>query len=230
MASKNTKSANKTALESMPVIPVTIHFQWVLKPEDKKGNKVVSVTEGGVTHIVDSLPKKIEGKVTFTRLKGMAYDPEFVALSSFACASLYELQDVLVSTPKMDETMKAKWSTLSKTDSLQKWMLSNGTKLYLTTTERLLDRGVHDRNFSELCGMLISTDVTKAYVSKNIVKNVKSDIKDIRESQAIVDTQLYGDSPLRQMRNAFLQIEGMADRLMADRLEKKAAKLLKSSK
>lgn len=226
MASKNTRKKVQAEINDMPVTPVNIHFTWKLNPTGKY--KGVTLYNG---HLVSSLDKVIEGTITFTRLRGMAYDENFVELSSFVGREdLYEMEKVEVTTAFTEEPIKASWSTMTKSESLIGWMMQNATKLYLSAMDRKLGRPFQDRNFTELCGALISKDPTKVYGSASILKSVKSDIKDIKEVQKIADDRLYMESPLHSLRNSMINIEGMADELLSFRKEQKEKRLLKSSK
>lgn len=234
MASKNTKKAAKAEVNSIPVMPVTLYFRWIKNPirkvkgEEVKTTQISSLDEDGnkVMHFVDQLPKKIEGKVTVERLKGMSYNPEIIALFDFVGrTSVYDIQPVLVLTAKMDEPIEANWSSLSKTDSLITWMMNNATKLYLTSNERRLDSPFVDRNFTELCGELFNEDPTKVYGSTNKVKSAKSDIKDIKIIREAIDKQDYIQSPLHAFKQAALSIPGALEYLET---YKKTKKLLKA--
>lgn len=230
MASKNVRKQTAAKVAEIPVTPVTISFRWELNPTGKyKG--VSLIEQAGVQHPVKSLPKAVEGTLTFTRLKGMKYDPQFVVLSSFVGVdSVYEMKKVKVTTAFTEEPIEASWSTMTKTESLIGWMEKNATKLYLSAHDRRLGRPFVDRNFTELCGELIAKDPTKVYGSAGILKAVKSDIKDLKDMQAIADTKVIDASPLREFRNAVLNVEGMADELLAYRLQQKATRLLKAAK
>jgi hypothetical protein len=229
MASKNTRKKVQQAVNEMPVTPVTISFRWELNPTGKyKG--VTLIEQAGVQHLVSSLPKAVEGTLTFERLKGMKYDPAFQILSAFVGVdSVYEMKKVKVSTAFTEEPIEASWSTLTKTESLIGWMMQNATKLYLSPMDRKLGRPFQDRNFTELCGSLIASDPSKVYGSASMLKAVKDDIRDIKEVQKIADDRLYMESPLHALRNHMINLEGMADALLAYRKEQKETRLLKAA-
>lgn len=237
MASKNTKQAAKQQVSEIPVMPVTLYFRWIKNPirivggREVKTVQISSFDENGdkVLHFVDQLPKKIEGKVTVERLKGLSYNPEIIALFDFiGRTSVYDIQPVLVLTAKMDEPIKANWSSLSKTDSLTTWMMSNATKLYLSSVERKIDAPFIDRNFTELCGEIFHQDPTKVYGSKTMISSAKNDIKEIKIVHKAIDEQAYIQSPLHSFHQAALSVPGALDYLANYKLTQKAKKLLKA--
>lgn len=229
MASKKVRKAAAAKVAEIKVTPVTISFRWELNPTGKyKG--VTLIEQAGVQHMVSSLPKAVEGTLTFERLKGMKYDPAFQILSAFVGVdTVYEMKKVKVSTAFTEEPIEASWSTLTKTESLIGWMMTNATKLYLSPMDRKLGKPFVDRNFTELCGELIAKDPAKVYGSTSMIKAVKSDIKDIKEIRQIADEMVYAESPLHTLRNSMINIEGIAEVLMSRRLEQKEKRLLKAS-
>lgn len=237
MASKKTKQAAKQQVNEIPAMPITLYFRWIKNPirkvkgEEVKTTQISSLDENGdkVMHFVDQLPKKVEGKVTVERLKGLSYNPEIIALFDFVGrTSVYDIQPVLVLTAKMDEPIEANWSTISKTDSLITWMMSNATKLYLSSVERKIDAPFVDRNFTELCGELFNQDPTKVYGSKTMISSAKNDIKEIKIVHKAIDEKRYIESPLHSFHQAALSIPGALDYLANHKLTQKAKKLLKA--
>lgn len=235
MASKNTKAKAKQEVASIPVLSLHLHFQWLKNPEKgmKGKGKTTVITRKTehetVTHIVDQLPNKIQGTVTVDRLIGLSYNKDVMSLFDFpGVDTVYDIQPILVMTSKMDEPISVSWSTLSKKESLIKWMLNNGTKLYLSASERIVDAPFRDRNFTELCGDLFEKDPNKVYGSKNMIKSAKDDIKTIKEVHKYVDERFYVSSPLSSFKQAALSIPGALEHIEALAAQKAVKKLLKA--
>jgi hypothetical protein len=214
MASKNTKAKNKTELADVPVHPLTLIFQWVINPSISMIGNILT----------KDLPPVVTRIATIQRLKGCAHDPEVKKAFDFVGREQgYDIQKVKVETAKTDAPIEVSWSTLSTTESAIKWMLSNGQKLYLTATERLVNAPFKDRNFTELCGGLFQfEDLTKVYGSKSMVKSVKEDIKFVTDARKIQDEVTYSTSPMRKMADSLRAIEGIAEAVEARRAEVKA--------
>jgi hypothetical protein len=223
MASKNSKATKREALNGIPVLPLTILFRWVMKPATDKAKTVV-IYEGTTAHIVDSLPKVVEKTVTVTRLRGVAHDPEVTSAFAFVGReSVYDMEKVAVSTPKMEEAIMVSWSTLTKADSLLNFMLNNGVKMYLNAIERKTRAQFLDRNFAEICGSLLSTDPAKAHANAQTVKLVKDDIKDAVILNNASAENAYSQSPLRNMASSLRALPGAAE-VLASAKEAAAAK------
>jgi hypothetical protein len=68
--------------------------------------------------------------------------------------------------------------------------------------------GIRDANYSEICGMYQqdSDNLDKAYVSKDMTKMVKDDIKVVATARAIQDKENYATAPLRTLAQQTLLI------------------------
>lgn len=228
MASIKTKEARKAELEKLPVHTIALTFVFGIKPEFT--DETNPIEEIGGTKIAD-LPKQKVATLYVQRLKGFQYSEEFTAflkkVSAEQDAGFYGVSHVLVSTEKSEQPVKSTLRTLTDSASLLSFMLNNGPKLFLTAVEQKLDMRIQDRNFAEICGDLIAKDLAKTWLSKSMVKSVKSDIKDVVEANKAVTAIEYEASPLRTLKNQMFALPGVAERVSKAQEAAKAAREVK---
>lgn len=224
MASKKNKQAKNEGLASMPVLPITLTFVSVLKPEYRKDAKD-RITEVGGVDITKLAEKKVTS-ITVERLKGFQYSKEFTALLNEPNAMFYENDGLFLATPNSEVPVKASLRTITDGVGLLSWMLNNAPKLYLSAKDQKLGNRIYDRNYAEICGAFHATDLTKSYISKDSVKYVKQDIKEVAAAQAVVTAEEHNSSPIRQIRNSVYALPGIAEKVEA---RKEAAAALKAA-
>ena len=225
MPSKKQKAEVKATLEAMPVHPITLTFVSVLKPEFRKDASHPIEKVGDV--VIADLKVRITNSITVERLKGFQYSEEFLKLAQMPNASFYESEKTFISTAKSEQPLEVSLGTLTDGVRLLSWMLNNAPKLYLSAVDQKLGGRIFDRNYSEIVGKLQAQDVTKAYVSKDASKYVKSDVKDIAAANSVAVLEDHASSPIRQMRNAVYSLPGIAEKVEK---RKEAAAALRESK
>lgn len=227
MPSKKTKQAQKGAIESLPVNPLTLTFVSEVKPELLKSNTEID----GVA--ASSLPKEVKHTLVVEKLKGFQYSEDFLSiLENFDNKEFYKAKEVLVSS-RSGNVVRTTLSALTNSVSLLNFMLNNAVKLYMHAHENKMDIGRVDRNYAEICGMLQHTDQSKAYVSKSMTKSIKTDIKEISTMNAMQHEETYAsNSPLRTTSNQLLlvltpaKVEAYKAKLAEQREENKKKKLI----
>jgi hypothetical protein len=215
MASKNTKAKIKAAISTMPVNPIKLTIYSEVKQSALDSNMKID----GVS--VHSVPKQVVNEIVITQLKGFQYGKEFTELmENFEHADFYKGTKVLMQS-RSGNVVPTTMLTLTSGMGLHSFMLSNAVKLYLLPHEIKTNMGVRDANYSEICGMYQqdADNLEKAYVSKDMTKMVKEDIKTVATARAIQDQENYAGSPLRTLAQQTLLI--VSPEKVANYLEQK---------
>lgn len=221
MASKKTREALKSALESMPVHPLTITFTSTIAKKYADVDMVNDVK-------ISDLPKEVKHSITVERLEGFQYSNEFTQMmEGFKHANLYAPAGVTVIS-RGRNVVKTSLLALTTAKGLYNFMLNNAVKLYIQPSEMNKKLHIYDRNFSEICGMdFRPDDVTKAYVSSVAIRLTKEDIKDTANMMTIIQTEDYENfSPVRSLNEAVKKLMG-PERLLNYEKAKEAQKKAK---
>jgi hypothetical protein len=230
MASKNTKKIAKAGLESVPVHPMKLSLSYELK--DPKGIESITKkdSEGNdvIVWIAD-LPKALTCDITITTLKGWQYAPEWVKIEDDFNLAFYKCKGVEV-VCRSGEKVKTTYLGLTTAVGLLNFMLNNGVKLYILPTENKLGTSIRDRNYAEIVGLFQfeADQIEKAYCSTTMTSSMKKDIRDIRDSNKIIDKEVMQASPLRQLRHsvaAIVSTEKLFSFREAEKLERKNNKM-----
>lgn len=195
MASKKTKEIRKAGLESVPVHPIKLTMEYAIK--DNKGIESVGTLR------IEDLPKKLTANVTITQLKGWQHSAEWLKIVEDFNLSYYKCTGITAQS-RSGEEVKTTYLALTTGVGLLNFMLNNGVKLYILPTENKLGTFVRDRNYAELVGgfQFDATNIDKAYCSTTMTSSMKKDIKDIRDSNKVIDNEVMAASPLRKARIA----------------------------
>lgn len=201
MASKNTKAKIKAAVATIPANPIKLTIYSEVKQSALDSNMKIN----GVS--VHSVPKEIVNEIVITKLKGFQYDKEFIEIMDFEHANFYKGTKVLVQS-RSGNVVPTTMLTLTSGMGLHSFMLTHAVKLYLMPHEIKTNMGIRDANYSEICGMYQqdSDNLDKAYVSKDMTKMVKDDIKVVATARAIQDKENYANAPLRTLAQQTLLI------------------------
>ncbi len=202
MASKNTKAKIKAAVATIPANPIKLTIYSEVKKTALEKNTVID----GVS--VHSVPKQVVNELVITKLKGFQYGKEFTELmENFKYADFYKGTKVLLES-RGGNVVESTMLTLTSSLGLHTFMLKNAVKLYLRPEEVNTNMGIRDANYSEICGMYQqdADNLDKAYVSKDMTKMVKDDIKVVATARAIQDKENYATAPLRTLAQQTLLI------------------------
>ena len=202
MASKNTKAKIKAAVATIPANPIKLTILSEVKKTALESNMKIN----GVS--VHSVPKQVVNELVITKLKGFQYGKEFTELmKAFEYADFYKGTKVLVQS-RSGNIVETTMLTLTSGMGLHSFMLSNAVKLYLMPHEIKTNMGIRDANYSEICGMYQqdADNLDKAYVSKDMTKMVKDDIKVVATARKIQDQENYANAPLRTLAQQTLLI------------------------
>lgn len=219
MSSKNTKKIVKAGLESVPVHPIKLTLSYELK--DPKGIESVTNKAGKTTRMED-LPKALTCDITITTLKGWQYGAEWVKIENDFNLTYYKCKGIEASS-RSGEKVKTTYLALTSGVGLLNFMLNNGVKLYILPTENKLGTSIRDRNYAEIVGLFQfeADQVDKAYCSTTMTSSMKKDIRDIRDSNKVIDNEVIAASPLRKARIAVAVIVS-TEKLMSYREAQKA--------
>lgn len=202
MASKNTKAKAKAAISTIPAHEIKMTIISEVKKSALEKNTVID----GVS--VHSVPKQVSNTIVITQLKGFQYGKEFTELmENFKYADFYKGTKVLLES-RGGNVVESTMLTLTSSLGLHTFMLKNAVKLYLRPEEVNTNMGIRDANYAEICGMYQqdAENLHKAYVSKDMSKMIKEDIKDISVARKIQDKENYEGSPLRTLKQQTMLI------------------------
>jgi hypothetical protein len=221
MASKNTKKIVKAGLESVPVHPIKLTMDFELK--DSKGIESVGTLR------IEDLPKALTATITISQLKGWQHSDQWLKIEKEYHLTYYKCKGIIAES-RSGESVKTTYLALTTGVGLLNFMLNNGVKLYILPTENKLGSSIRDRNYAELVGgfQFDASDIHKAYCSTTMTSSMKKDIKDIRDSNKIIDKEVMQASPLRQLRHsvaAIVSTEKLATFREAEKLERKNNKI-----
>lgn len=176
MASSKTKKALAVTLDTMKVLVLTL----TCYPDASiKGAK----------------PKTFEIK----RLKGIQYQPEFLAFVKSVDNTIYAKGLKYISTA--NGTVKIANGILTDTMKTTEWFLRNASTLLLTAEQRLMGEAIQDRNFSEVCGKLYNADVTKVTVAEAQSKEMSKTLRQVKTYTREVAKAETAKTPLAGLRD-----------------------------
>ena len=222
MASKAVERFVATKMSELPVNSIEVRFDAILKSEYRSDNLNRTVMVDEV--ITTNLPDRLEVQLIVDNLKGMPYSKEY---KQAVDNRFYEVSEYMIRS-RSGNDIALSHRTLTDQTLLIKWMLNNAAKLYLSSTEKITNGYTFDRNFAAICGEVVNpTEPWKVYVSSDVIKYVKQDVKEIKEVHAVLAKVDYAGTQLRALRNAYLGLEGVSEMVASER-ESQAA--LRASK
>lgn len=177
MASSKTKKALAVTLDTMKVVVLTL----------------TCYPDASVT---GAKPKTFEIK----RLKGIQYQPEFLAFIKSVDNTIYAKGLKYISTA--NGTVKIANGILTDTLKTTEWFLRNASTLLLTAEQRLMGEAIQDRNFSEVCGKLYNADVTKVTVAEAQSKEMSKTLRQVKTYTREVAIAETAKTPLAGLRDS----------------------------
>lgn len=144
-------------------------------------------------------PKTFEIK----RLKGIQYQPEFIAFVKSVDNTIYAKGLKYISTA--NGTVKIGNGILTDTLKTTEWFLRNASTLLLTAEQRLMGEAIQDRNFAEVCGKLYNADVAKVTVAEAHTKIMSKTLREVKTFAREVAKAETATTPLANLRDSLAQ-------------------------